>query len=165
MLSDCRCWQMIADNANSYDCNDLKYHSTTGAFSPQAFFEYLAAAFDTLYAEGLAGTPKMMTVGLHCRITGKPARAIVSLYQVCVISGVLTTAGTEAFRRVHRFETGGRRMGDHAKGHCSTLAREGESITYILVSCALIHPSSIPTRKATSEAPNQSEGLSREAPL
>ncbi|KAF2165134.1 carbohydrate esterase family 4 protein [Zasmidium cellare ATCC 36951] len=60
----------------SYDCNDLKYHSTTGAFSPHAFFEHLAAAFDTLYAEGLAGKPKMMTVGLHCRITGKPARAM-----------------------------------------------------------------------------------------
>ena len=43
-------------------------------FSPQAFFEYLQASFDTLLAEGDAGSPKMMTIGLHCRIIGKPAR-------------------------------------------------------------------------------------------
>jgi hypothetical protein len=51
----------------SYDNNDLKFHSTTGTFSPEAFFEYLKAAFDVLIAEGYAGTPKMMTIGLHCR--------------------------------------------------------------------------------------------------
>lgn len=59
---------------DSYDCNDLKFHSPTGVFSPQHFFEYLKAAFDVLYEEGLSGKPKMMTIGLHCRITGKPAR-------------------------------------------------------------------------------------------
>ncbi|KAK5125089.1 hypothetical protein LTR08_005444 [Meristemomyces frigidus] len=58
----------------TYDNNDLKFHSPTGVFSPQAFYEYLVAAFDTLYAEGCAGRAKMMTIGLHCRIIGKPAR-------------------------------------------------------------------------------------------
>ncbi|KAK3660770.1 hypothetical protein LTR56_000528 [Elasticomyces elasticus] len=58
----------------TYDNNDLKFHSATGAFSPQQFFEYLQGAFDTLLAEGQAGEPKMMTIGLHCRIIGKPGR-------------------------------------------------------------------------------------------
>ncbi|KAK4550633.1 hypothetical protein LTR36_000212 [Oleoguttula mirabilis] len=58
----------------TYDNNDLKFHSTTGCFSPHAFYEYLQAAFDTLLAEGQGGTPKMMTIGLHCRIIGKPGR-------------------------------------------------------------------------------------------
>jgi peptidoglycan/xylan/chitin deacetylase (PgdA/CDA1 family) len=58
----------------TYDNNDLKFHSTTGAFSPEAFFEYLKCAFDVLLAEGYDGTPKMMTIGLHCRIIGKPGR-------------------------------------------------------------------------------------------
>ena len=52
----------------------MKFHSPTGAFSPEQFYEYLKGAFDTLLAEGYAGTPKMMTVGLHCRIIGKPGR-------------------------------------------------------------------------------------------
>jgi peptidoglycan/xylan/chitin deacetylase (PgdA/CDA1 family) len=40
-----------------------------------AFSEYLKNAFDTLYAEGEKGSPGMMTVALHCRISGKPGRA------------------------------------------------------------------------------------------
>ena len=34
----------------------------------------MQAAFDTLLDEGKAGSPKMMTIGLHCRIIGKPGR-------------------------------------------------------------------------------------------
>jgi len=37
-----------------YDNNDLKFHSTTGAFSPDQFYEYLKGAFDTLLTEGEA---------------------------------------------------------------------------------------------------------------
>ena len=40
----------------------------------EQFFSYLKDAFDVLYAEG-ATSPKMMTVGLHCRLVGKPGRA------------------------------------------------------------------------------------------
>lgn len=39
-----------------------------------AFEEYLKNAFDVLYSEGASGKPKMMTIGLHCRISGKPGR-------------------------------------------------------------------------------------------
>ena len=65
----------------SYDCNDFKFHVPTGFKGPGQFFDHLKNAFDTLYEEGGAvgeglgtGTPKMMTVGLHCRIIGKPGR-------------------------------------------------------------------------------------------
>ncbi|KAF2815089.1 uncharacterized protein BDZ99DRAFT_515845 [Mytilinidion resinicola] len=58
----------------SYDCNDLKIHSPQGVGGPGAFEENLKNAFDTLYEEGLAGKPKMMTIGLHCRIISKSGR-------------------------------------------------------------------------------------------
>lgn len=60
----------------SYDCNDLKFQIAPGSWSSHsAFVDYLKASFDTLYAEGLEGRPKMMSIGLHCRISGKPGRS------------------------------------------------------------------------------------------
>jgi peptidoglycan/xylan/chitin deacetylase (PgdA/CDA1 family) len=60
----------------SYDCNDLKYQIAPGSWgSHTAFSDYLKATFDTLYAEALEGRPKMMSIGLHCRISGKPGRS------------------------------------------------------------------------------------------
>lgn len=35
---------------------------------------HLRDAFDVLYAEGVAGAPKMLSIGLHCRLIGRPAR-------------------------------------------------------------------------------------------
>ncbi|KAK4499178.1 hypothetical protein PRZ48_009691 [Zasmidium cellare] len=59
----------------SYDCNDFKFHTPGSGFrDPTAFFTHLKNAFDTLYEEGEEGSPKMMTVGLHCRIIGRPGR-------------------------------------------------------------------------------------------
>ncbi|KAF2668298.1 possibe polysaccharide deacetylase [Microthyrium microscopicum] len=59
----------------SYDCNDLKFQIAPGSWSSHtAFSDYLKASFDTLYVEGIEGRPKMMTIGLHCRISGKPGR-------------------------------------------------------------------------------------------
>ncbi|KIV80980.1 hypothetical protein PV11_08435 [Exophiala sideris] len=59
----------------TYDNNDLKYQIAPGTWgSSGAFLEYLKSSFDVLYAEGLEGRPKMMTIGLHCRISGKPGR-------------------------------------------------------------------------------------------
>lgn len=59
----------------SYDANDLKFQISHGSWgSATAFFDYLRDSFDTLYVEGMEGTPKMMTIGLHCRISGKPGR-------------------------------------------------------------------------------------------
>ena len=57
------------------DTNDGRYWFSPGFVSPNDFFDYLKLAFDRLYAEGTA-RPKMMSVGLHCRISGRAARAI-----------------------------------------------------------------------------------------
>jgi allantoinase len=56
------------------DTNDMKYVSASGFPSGTEFFTYLRDAFDVLYAEGVAGSPKMLSVGLHCRLVGRPAR-------------------------------------------------------------------------------------------
>ena len=57
------------------DVNDMKFSVSPGFSSPNAFFDYLKNAFDVLYEEGMDGSPKMMSIGLHCRIIGKPGRA------------------------------------------------------------------------------------------
>jgi putative urate catabolism protein len=56
------------------DVNDMKFAVPPGFSSPSGYFEYLKDAFDVLYAEGKT-TPKMMSVGLHARLAGRPGRA------------------------------------------------------------------------------------------
>jgi len=56
------------------DANDMKFSVAPGFTSGDGFFNYLKDAFDVLYAEG-ATTPKMMSVGLHTRLAGRPGRA------------------------------------------------------------------------------------------
>ena len=56
------------------DTNDFKFATAPGWMSGEDFFAYLKAAFDQLYREGTE-EPKMMSVGLHCRLAGRPARA------------------------------------------------------------------------------------------
>jgi len=56
----------------SLETNDMRFASANMHTGDQ-FFEYLRDAFDTLYAEG-AERPKMMSVGLHCRLAGRPAK-------------------------------------------------------------------------------------------
>ncbi|MDB5366173.1 MAG: puuE [Rhodospirillales bacterium] len=55
------------------DTNDMRFATAQGFNSGDQFFNYLRDAFDVLYAEG-AASPKMMSVGLHCRLVGRPAR-------------------------------------------------------------------------------------------
>ena len=57
------------------DANDMRFATPQGFNSGDQFFAYLKDSFDTLYAEGLAGRPKMMNIGLHCRLIGRPGRA------------------------------------------------------------------------------------------
>jgi len=57
------------------DANDMRFATAQGFNSGEQFFSYLRDAFDVLYAEGLAGAPKMLSVGLHCRLVGRPGRA------------------------------------------------------------------------------------------
>ena len=57
------------------DANDMRFNTPQGFNSGEQFFHYLRDAFDCLYAEG-AERPRMMSVGLHCRIAGRPGRAM-----------------------------------------------------------------------------------------
>ena len=56
------------------DTNDMRFASPGGFGSGDEFFTHLRDAFDVLYAEGVAGSPKMLSIGLHCRLVGRPAR-------------------------------------------------------------------------------------------
>jgi allantoinase len=55
------------------DVNDMRFATAQGFNSGEQFFHYLRDSFDVLYAEG-AHVPKMMSVGLHCRLVGRPGR-------------------------------------------------------------------------------------------
>jgi putative urate catabolism protein len=56
------------------DTNDMRFASAAGFANGDEFYAHLRDAFDVLYAEGLDGAPKMLSVGLHCRLAGRPAR-------------------------------------------------------------------------------------------
>ena len=56
------------------EANDMRFATAPGYIEGQQFFQYLKDAFDTLYAEGQAGAAKMMSVGLHCRLIGRPGK-------------------------------------------------------------------------------------------
>jgi putative urate catabolism protein len=55
------------------DTNDMRFVAVQGFNSGDQFFAYLRDAFDVLYAEGDTA-PKMLSIGLHCRVVGRPAR-------------------------------------------------------------------------------------------
>jgi len=55
------------------DNNDMRFATNQGFNTGDHFFTYLKDSFDTLYEEGKIN-PKMMSVGLHCRLIGKPGR-------------------------------------------------------------------------------------------
>ena len=55
------------------DCNDMRFATSQGFNTAEHFLTYLTDAFDVLYAEG-AERPKMMSVGMHCRLLGRPGR-------------------------------------------------------------------------------------------
>jgi putative urate catabolism protein len=56
------------------DVNDMRFATSPGFNAGEQFFDYLKDNFDVLYEEGRSA-PKMMSVGLHCRLVGRPARA------------------------------------------------------------------------------------------
>ncbi len=55
------------------DANDMRFATNQGFNSGSQFYDYLKDSFDVLYAEG-EDSPKMMSIGLHCRIVGRPGR-------------------------------------------------------------------------------------------
>ena len=71
-------WELAAGRPQlivpyTLDINDMKFAGFQGFNSGDQFFAYLKDSFDWLYAEG-EREPKMMSVGLHCRIAGRPGR-------------------------------------------------------------------------------------------
>ena len=57
------------------DANDMRFATPQGFNTAQHFFEYLRDSFDVLHAEG-AETPRMMSIGMHGRLLGRPGRFI-----------------------------------------------------------------------------------------
>ncbi|MGR3321030.1 MAG: allantoinase PuuE [Pseudooceanicola sp.] len=58
------------------DCNDMRFAIQAGFTDGAQFEGYLRDSFDMLYAEGAAGRPAMLSIGLHCRLAGRPGRAL-----------------------------------------------------------------------------------------
>jgi allantoinase len=61
------------------DCNDMRFSLPQGYSHADPFFQYLKDTFDALYAEGdpaRLNAPKMMSVGMHCRLLGRPGRIV-----------------------------------------------------------------------------------------
>jgi len=56
------------------DANDMRFATPQGFNSGTQFLDYLKDSFTALYNEGLNGVPKMMSIGLHCRLVGRPGR-------------------------------------------------------------------------------------------
>ena len=72
-------WDLTYENAQlmvpyTLDANDMRFATNQGFNSGEQFLRYLKDSFDMLYAEGVTW-PKMMSVGLHCRLIGRPGRA------------------------------------------------------------------------------------------
>jgi putative urate catabolism protein len=65
------------------DANDMRFATAQGFNSGQQFFDYLKDTFDVLYAEG----SKMMSVGLHCRLAGRPGRTAALARFVDYVAG------------------------------------------------------------------------------
>ena len=73
-------WRQHKDRAQlvipyTLDTNDMRFATSQGFNSGDQFFTYLKDSFDVLYAEGANGSPKMLNIGLHCRLAGRPGRA------------------------------------------------------------------------------------------
>jgi putative urate catabolism protein len=71
-------WVVVAGRPHlvvpyTLDANDMRFATAQGFNSGEQFFTYLKDSFDVLYAEGTK-TPKMLSIGLHCRLVGRPGR-------------------------------------------------------------------------------------------
>jgi allantoinase len=58
----------------SYEANDNRFNENSGFSTGDDFFTYMRDAFDVLYREGQRGSPKLLSIGLHDRLIGRPAR-------------------------------------------------------------------------------------------
>lgn len=56
------------------EANDMRFATAPGYITGEQFYQYLKDSFDVLYAEGQAGAAKMFSIGLHCRLIGRPGK-------------------------------------------------------------------------------------------
>jgi chitin deacetylase len=56
------------------EANDMRFATSPGYTEGEQFYTYLRDSFDTLYAEGMDGRAKMFSIGLHCRLIGRPGK-------------------------------------------------------------------------------------------
>ena len=56
------------------EANDMRFATAPGYIEGEQFFQYLKDSFDVLHAEGEAGAAKMFSIGLHCRLIGRPGK-------------------------------------------------------------------------------------------
>jgi allantoinase len=90
------------------DANDMRFANPQGFAGGDEFFGYLKDAFDVLYAEG-EDAPKMMSVGLHCRLVGRPGRAAALMRFLDYIAGkdrVWVASRLDIARHWHREHKG-----------------------------------------------------------
>jgi len=72
-------WREVGDRDQlvipyTLEANDMRFATAPGYITGEQFFTYLRDSFDTLYAEGAAGRAKMFSIGLHCRLIGRPGK-------------------------------------------------------------------------------------------
>ncbi len=72
-------WMRVGDRDQlivpyTLDANDMRFATPQGFNAGEQFESYLKDSFDTLYEEGKNGAPKMLSIGLHCRLIGRPGR-------------------------------------------------------------------------------------------
>jgi chitin deacetylase len=72
-------WHQLGGRAQlvipyTLEANDMRFATAPGYIEGEQFFTYLRDTFDTLYAEGAAGAAKMFSIGLHCRLIGRPGK-------------------------------------------------------------------------------------------
>jgi peptidoglycan/xylan/chitin deacetylase (PgdA/CDA1 family) len=72
-------WLRVSDKPHlvipySYETNDNRFNENSGFSTAEDFFAYMRDAFDLLYREGTKGSPKLLSIGLHDRLIGRPGR-------------------------------------------------------------------------------------------
>jgi allantoinase len=89
----------------SYEANDNRFNENSGFSTADHFLTYMRDAFDMLYQEGRRGSPKLLSIGLHDRLIGRPGRCkglIELLKYMRGFDGVWFCTGAEIAQHWHK---------------------------------------------------------------
>jgi allantoinase len=89
----------------SYEANDNRFNENSGFSTGDDFFAYMRDAFDLLHREGAKGSPKLLSIGLHDRLIGRPGRCtglIKLLEHMRSVEGVWFCRGIDIAEHWHR---------------------------------------------------------------